>query len=156
MARTFSIDIKGKKTIASVKDILKKIDIEPASEIFNIAIKDKVKGNDKIEKMKGLAHQMAVYISTLVYTLTTQALCLKMNESSISVATYWEEYLNNELKSVKKELQKLRMILAVIKMGKILSNTWFDGLNLTDTGEYTFTKNNDTMVIKLDRKKVYF
>jgi hypothetical protein len=79
-----------------------------------------------------------------------------MNESSISVATYWEEYLSNELKSVKKELQKLRMILAIIKMGKILSNTWFDGLNLTDTGEYTFTKNNDTMIIRLDRKKVYF
>jgi hypothetical protein len=138
MARTFSIDIKGKKTIPSVNDVLKKMEAK------------KQEDGKKKKEMQGLALQMANYITDLMAKITEK----KMTLSNVSVQL--EEYLSGELKSVKKELQKLRMILAVIKMGKILSNTWFDGLNLTDTGDYTFSKDNETMIIKLDRKKVYF
>ncbi len=100
--------------------------------------------------MQGLPLQMANYITDLMAKIVEKKMTLN------NVSAKLEEYLNGELKSVKKELQRLRMILAVIKMGKILSNTWFDGLNLTDTGDYTFSKDSETMIIKLDRKKVYF
>jgi hypothetical protein len=138
MARTFSIDIKGKKSIPSVNDVLKKMEAQNQE------------GGKKKKEMQGLTLQMANYITDLMAKIVEK----KMTLSGVSAKL--EEYLNGELKSVKKELQKLRMILAVIKMGKILSNTWFDGLNLTDTGDYTFSKDSETMIIKLDRKKVYF
>jgi transcription termination factor NusB len=138
MARTFSIDIKGKKSIPSVNDVLKKMEAQNQE------------GGKKKKEMQGLPLQMANYITDLMAKIVEKKMTLN------NVSAKLEEYLNGELKSVKKELQRLRMILAVIKMGKILSNTWFDGLNLTDTGDYTFSKDSETMIIKLDRKKVYF
>ena len=57
--------------------------------------------------------------------------------------------------SVKEELIDYRAKLNGIKMAKILTADWFPGLVANDKGEYLYTKDDKTMVAKVDRTRVY-
>lgn len=140
MARTFEVDIKGKKTIPSVSDVLKRV------EAYKNAASEKEKEK---KKLKGLTLIMADYIEYFKFEH-------HMAVGDKRVLAEVERCASVVLKGIRKDLQKLRMMLAIVKMGKVLSNSWFDNLNLSDNGNYEFKKNGELMIIKLGREKVYF
>jgi hypothetical protein len=75
-------------------------------------------------------------------------------------ATMVEETLKyNNLKervdSVKKELSDIRSEMCVMKIAKVLTGEWFDGLSVDNKGNYLYECGDLTLVIKAKKVKVY-
>lgn len=64
--------------------------------------------------------------------------------------------INNVLRMAKGVLNKIRTTIAAVKLAKIYSGDWFEGLEKGDKGEWLYTKNDVTMVVKADRERVPF
>jgi len=66
-----------------------------------------------------------------------------------------KQMLTDMLKDVKNKLINNRIELNTIKIAKVLTSSWWEGLTL-DKDKYTYTVDNDTVIIKTSYEKVYF
>jgi len=66
-----------------------------------------------------------------------------------------KQELENLLKAVKEKLISNRIELNTIKMAKVLTSSWWEEL-VVDKDKYTFTTDNNTLVVKTSYEKVYF
>ena len=66
------------------------------------------------------------------------------------------DLLEKKLKDVKKELNHKRGIQAAVKLAKVLTGDWFPGVKDDGKGNFVFDGGDKTLVIKVDREKVYF
>lgn len=65
-------------------------------------------------------------------------------------------YLNTKLESIKKELYMLRSRLFINKLAKVLTGSWYTGLEVDKKGNYLYAEGDDTLIMKVQKEKVYF
>ena len=66
------------------------------------------------------------------------------------------QWLRQKQKDVKGKLFRLRADLASVKIAKVLTGDWFQGLKDDGKGNQLFESADFTMVVKASREKVYF
>jgi hypothetical protein len=64
--------------------------------------------------------------------------------------------VNHVLGMAKTMLNKIRTTIAAVKLAKIYSGDWFEGLEKGDKGEWLYTKDSVTMIIRADRERIPF
>lgn len=83
-----------------------------------------------------------------------QDITLPLDKKELNVAL--KRILDAELYSVKTELMLRRTRLNAIKMAKVLTGDWFEGLGSDDKGHYTYEKNGETLLLKTEMVTEYF
>jgi hypothetical protein len=136
--RTMDLQMKGMSSIPKVGE-----EVIP-----------KIKGSDKLNA-NGVI--MKDYILTLQQKinmgLASDSEPVSLLEDTIRFDGS-RDFFEGELERVKDELFELRMNLAIMKIGKILTGGWWEGLTPNGKDSYLYTKDGVTLVIKTDRKKV--
>jgi hypothetical protein len=138
-AKVFEFQVKGMASLPSMNDVIKKI-----------------KGSDKLNQAGVL---MKDYIMSLQQKINSN-----LSEESAPVGllddtiTFLgaEEFFENEQKRIKRELQDIRIELASMKIGKVITGGWFDNLVSDGKGAYNYIKDNVTLVVKPEKVRVYF
>lgn len=64
------------------------------------------------------------------------------------------DFIREKLYDVKKEILARRVELASLKIAKIVTGDWFQGAQPDGKGNYTFTENDTTLVIKPGRERI--
>jgi hypothetical protein len=131
--RELEFQVKGMVSLPSMNDVLKKIKESGKLNAGGVLMKE--------------------YITLLQQRLPNVVL-LDEDISFEGAGKFFED----ELYRIKSEILNLRIDLAAMKIGKILTGDWFDGLTPDGKGGYTYTSTTQNMVlvIKTDRTKVYF
>lgn len=66
-----------------------------------------------------------------------------------------KEYLKSKLAEVRNELMILRNRLSALKIAKVLTGSWWEGLETTKDG-WSYKRDDIELIIKANHKKVYF
>ena len=77
----------------------------------------------------------------------------KLDFDNPSFAT--RDKISQEQKTIKGALQKTRASLSILKMSRVLTGDWWPDLEADDKGNYTWKKDDHTMVAKVTREKQY-
>lgn len=129
IARKFTFQLKGLSSIPALTKVL-----------------EDAKDSVKLGKMKGNAREMYDYYTYLVNNLVAKEYSINSLEA--------QEFLKDELKKVKNELQAERVKINCMKLALVLTGNWFTGTEIDDKGVETYTKGNDVLVIKRERVEV--
>lgn len=135
-AKSFKFQIKGYATLPSLKDVVSKV--------------------NESKKLNGPATLMKDYLMDLQQEVNENS---KVVVSLLSDDINFEGdkyFLENELKLVKEELMKARIEVFSIKLAKVLTGDWFENVIADNKGNYLYTKDDVTLVIKATKEKVYF
>ena len=129
-AKAMAFDIKGKKSIPSIEDTLKKI--------------------QEGSPLKGQFNEVAECIKELTDYVNSKSLNLDVSNTALL------SLLLEKLSQNKKELWKERIRLATIKIAKAYTNSWFLGLEIDAKSNYVYKKGETVLLLKTAREKVYF
>jgi hypothetical protein len=129
-ARSFEFQFKGLTTMPKVEDVI------------NIKA-------DETTKLTPPKQKMIVAVALVA----KQASDDKIDLSKASVAT--RNWLTQQIKEVKYRLFKLRGSLCAVKMAKIITGDSFEGFTVNGD-QFTYEKNGNTLIMKMDKEKVYF
>ena len=148
-----NLDYQGvKRSVASVEDsdfyVVRSIEfavsgfssLPKTSEVL-----EKVAGGKKLTKSIEMMYESYKH-------LVEEATSKKIDINKPCAAT--RNFLQAKLKEVKTSLVKSRSNLAIIKMGRVLTGTWFDGFTTDDKGNMIF-ESDFKMTAKTEYTKQY-
>lgn len=125
VTRSLDFDMKGFASLPKVEDVLERMHAGT--------------------KMTPSQNMMALQIKDIMQT------ALERNIRSITSADA-RPFLRELLRNTKVELLEARMFLSIVKMGKILTGGWFDSLEPDGKGNFLYTKEDFTLVVKPKRQ----
>lgn len=127
--RTMEFYIKGCSSLPKIDDVIKKIGgTKPLTTVQKIVA-------DELELVRDGVADLGLSVDDL-------------NTKTKSV-------LEACTKDTKARLAALRGNLAALKMAKILTGDWFEGLEVDDKGNYLYTVGDITMIARVDRVTQY-
>lgn len=127
LVRQLGFDIKGYASLPSCKDIIKKV--------------------EEGKKLNGPGQIMYNFIQYL----KDETKDYDENDSHLLKA-----YYEKELKIIKKQLLSERIEINSMKMAKILTGDWFDGLVVDNKGNYNYIEDQNMLIVKTAKVKKFF
>lgn len=161
IAREIEFDIKGQSSIPSIADVVKKAEAGKALTGNSLLMWDYIQklekdfnSASKKEAKKPTAKTMAASLSKKLQNDEVEK--IKLLECTVAEVNGLYEFIEKELNKVKLEKLAYSIEQSSVKIAKVLTGSWFEGLTEDGKGGYSYYRNGNTLVIKTKKVKVFY
>ena len=161
IAREIGFDIKGSTTIPSIAEVIKKAGSVKALTGNSLIMWDYIQKLEKDfnslikkESKKPTSKTMAAALSKKLQD--GEVTKIKLLECDVAEVPGLYEFLEKELKKVKLEKLACSIEESSVKIAKVLTGSWFEGLVEDGKGGYSYSKDGHTLMIKTKKVQVFY
>lgn len=161
MARDIKFDIKGYASIPAIKTVIDKIKADKKLTGNAVIIAEELRELEKEFNRKARKDGKKSTAKSAVASLSKKLQNEEVHKISLIDCDIEKvdgliEFLHEKLEEVRLNKLECGLMQSSIKLGKVLTGSWFDGVTDDGDGNYSYHKDGNTLLIKTKRVRVAY